>query len=193
MSQTLALPWQFISPANYWYFSRAAGIVAYVFIWSCVFTGILLKTKFVKKLGIAAEVNSAHNASARLGFYFVVFHITVLYFDSTVGSQVGQMLWPAMSHVENVGSVGLEIGKFALYAMVVLGVGFFTMRKHQAVVRLLHLLAYPAFFLALGHGILLGTDRNLAWLQMLYWFTGSAVVIAVWLRAMTYFAQPLEA
>ena len=47
--------------------------------------------------------------------------------------------------------------------------------------REIHYVSFAAYLLALGHGIMAGTDTSQVWAQLLYWSTGSLVLaLCLW-------------
>lgn len=171
MLQILASQLKLIPEINYWYFSRAAAIVAFAYLWFSVFTGVLLKTKLLAPLGISPMLYKAHNTSAKLSFYFAIFHVFILYYDSNLGYGLRALFLPLIGKGSQW---SIELGKWSLYCMLVLGIGVFVVRGVPA--RILHLCAYPCFFLALAHGLFAGTDVGLSWMQAVYWIAATSIV-----------------
>jgi len=190
MLQTLVLPWQFITDTDYWLLSRAASIVAFLFLWGAVLTGILLKTKLLNGSNLNASTRVAHYAMARLGFYLAIFHVLILRYDSYAGYDFGQLMFPM---VGNNSIWALEIGKWSLYATIIVGAVFFAFRKRTSLARWAHLLAYPAFFLALAHGLMLGPDTEVSWMQTIYEVTAGSVAMAGIYYVGTLFNKPIKA
>jgi DMSO/TMAO reductase YedYZ heme-binding membrane subunit len=58
--------------------------------------------------------------------------------------------------------------------------------------RRLHVLAVPAFTLALAHGVFAGTDTERPWMFAMYATTGLLVVFLTVVRALTYGYRPVR-
>lgn len=167
----LAVSFLSVFDLNYWELSRAAGIVAYLFLWLAIFSGLLSKTKMLQALGLAPWFMAVHHKSARLGLYFALFHPLMLLYDNYIKFTLADLLIPFHSTYR---PLYMSLGIFALYGMVFIITSPYFLRGRAF--GYWHLLTYPTYFFALWHGLSIGTDRSAVWLQGVYWITGSLIV-----------------
>ena len=173
MLEYLDLHFLSVFEVNYWNYSRATGIVAYLFLWLAIFSGLLSKTKILFSLGLASIFSDVHRKSACVSFYFVVFHALILSYDDYIRLTLIDLLIPFQSTYQ---SINMSMGILALYGIIlVIGSMFFLGGR---VFSCWHYLTYPVYFLALWHGINIGTDSPTEWMRMIYWSTGSLIVVA---------------
>ena len=87
--------------------------------------------------------------------------------------------------------IAITAGVIAMYAIVAVMVSSW-LRKPLGTVwwRRLHLMAVPAFTLALLHGVFAGTDTERPWMFTIYAATGLIVVFLTLVRAFTYGYRP---
>lgn len=160
----------FVEPST-WHITRAAGIMAYLFLWLAAVTGLLLSSRL---LGLAASpplLGAAHQWGAAWSLYATVVHAVILRYDHWVSFRWPDILLPFAS-TYRTGAVAL--GVYALYALVGVQVtSYLRARLGVATWRLAHALSVPAYVLALAHGVWAGTDTAQPWVQALYWSTGS--------------------
>jgi len=158
---------------NFWNLSRATGIVAYLFLLLAIVSGLLSKTKILLSVGFASIFSDVHRKSACASFYFVIFHALILSYDDYIKLTLIDLFIPFQSTYQ---SINMSMGILAFYGIIlVIGSMFFLGGR---VFGYWHILTYPVYFLALWHGINIGTDSPAEWMQMIYWSTGSLIVIA---------------
>jgi predicted ferric reductase len=145
-------------PKTWWYLSRASGLVAYALLALSMMLGLLLSTRFAKGWPGAATAFGLHEHASVLGLSFALFHAIVLLGDRHTPFTVAQLVLPFGAAYR---PVALGLGQLAFYGAVLL-VGSFYVRKRigQRAWRILHFASFAVFALALGHGLLAGTDRS---------------------------------
>jgi hypothetical protein len=156
---------------NYWYLSRAAGIVAYLLLWSALFSGLLLKTKMLNPIKLSPLLPGLHQLSTSWSLYFTVFHILLLRYDEYIKFNFEDLFVPFASTYQ---TFYLSFGILASYGLVLVIAGAYLFRRKAF--KFWHILTYPAFFLAWWHGFKLGTDTDAVWMQAIYWSTGGLTV-----------------
>lgn len=162
---------------NTWYITRAAGIMAYIFLWLAAVTGLLLSTRILGPVAPPPLLGAAHQWAAAWTFFATVVHIVILLYDPWVPFRWEDILLPFAS-AHRPGAVALGI--YALYALTGVQLTSY-LRSHLSpgVWRITHFLSIPAYVLALVHGVVIGTDTSALWVQALYWSTGTLFALLV--------------
>ncbi|HZK54394.1 MAG TPA: hypothetical protein VFC84_09415 [Desulfosporosinus sp.] len=173
MLEYLHLHFLSILEVNFWNYCRATGIVAYLFLWLAIFSGLLSKTKILFSIGLASLFSDVHRKSACISFCFVVFHALILLYDDYIKLNLIDLFIPFQSTYQ---SINISIGILAFYGIILVIVSMFFLGGKAFAYW--HFLTYPLYFLALGHGINIGTDSPAEWMQMIYWSTGSLIIVA---------------
>lgn len=171
-----------------WYITRAAGIMAYLFLWLAAVTGLLLSTRAPGPALPPPVLGAAHQWASAWSLYAAVVHAVILLYDHWVAFRWADLLLPFASAYR---TVPVALGVYALYGMAGVQVtSYLRARLGPGAWRRVHALSVPAFGLALAHGVATGTDTPAPWMQALYWSTGSlfaflfaARILAACLRA----------
>ncbi|WP_159081835.1 ferric reductase-like transmembrane domain-containing protein [Paenibacillus sp. CAA11] len=156
---------------NVWNTVRAAGITSYLLLFVSMIAGMMQGTPLVqgKRKG---TINLIHQASGWFGLLFGMVHGMVLYFDQHVGYQPLEILVPFMSHSHPILN---GLGTLVIYLMALLIISSDLMKCiGRKVWRSIHVLAFPAFVMALVHGLLLGSDSSDKGIRLMYAVTGGA-------------------
>lgn len=165
-----------VGPVNhtFWYLSRASGFLAYALLTLTVCLGLLVQTKLMDWLVARWQTFDLHQFTALLALGVVGFHILSLLGDQYAGFSLAQLFVPFLSTYRPV-EVALGIVGFYLFVMVV---GSFYARREigYASWRAIHYLTFGVFLLALGHGILAGTDSSTPWATLIYLGSGLLVL-----------------
>ncbi|MDP4126992.1 MAG: hypothetical protein Q8912_08625 [Bacillota bacterium] len=157
---------------NLWNLSRATAIVAYLYLWIATITGLLSKTKILLTVGLNSNLLTIHRKSACFSLNFIIFHALILSYDDYIKLKVKDLFIPFLSTYQ---TFNVTMGILAFYGIVLMiGSMFFLGGK---IFRFWHLLTYAAYFMALWHGINIGTDSSEGWMQIIYWTTGSLVIL----------------
>ena len=166
-----------------WTVIRAAGVGAYLALfltvsWGLIATTSLLSTRIAKSTSVLI-----HQVLGSVGLALLAVHLGGLLADRFVRFDVPDLLVPF--RVEKL-ATAVALGVFALYACVLVLLTSW-LRKGIGTVwwRRFHLLATPAFVLALMHGMLAGTDSARPWLWWTYLGTALVVVFLLLMRALT--------
>ncbi len=139
-----------------WIVLRAAGIAAYLMLWATVTWGLIGTTSLVGKRVARATATTIHQFLANTALLLLGVHIGGLLLDTYVRFAPIDILLPL--HTTHR-AVPVAIGIIGMYAFLVVLVTSW-IRKHLStrIWRAAHLLAVPAFALALVHGVFAGTD-----------------------------------
>jgi len=163
-----------------WNVTRAAAITSYLLLFISMPTGLTFKLPiFPKKM--QKIILNTHEATGWFGLLFGMVHGLVLVFDTEYTSYtIFNILIPFT--VEH-NAISLSLGIFAFYGFLLLVLSTDLLKKlGKRVWKAIHFLAFPTFFAALFHGLLMGTDSQTTWMVILYIFTGASVLILTVLR-----------
>ncbi|MDO7905957.1 ferric reductase-like transmembrane domain-containing protein [Paenibacillus sp. JX-17] len=157
-----------------WATTRAAGMTSYLLLFFSTAAGIMMSLKMLN--GRAKSILlTVHQSSGWFGLLFGMVHGTVLLFDQYVGYPAAELLIPFASHSHRWLN---GIGTLSLYAMLILVASSDLMKKlGRKVWRTIHFFAFPAYFMALVHGFMLGSDSHYSWARLMYFSTGCLIVL----------------
>jgi DMSO/TMAO reductase YedYZ heme-binding membrane subunit len=171
-----------------WILLRAAGIGAYVALFLSVAWGLVMTTGVVARRVSKPAANTFHAAVATCGLALLGVHLGLLLVDPYMPFRWNQVLVPMASTYR---PVAIAIGVGAMYLVVaVLATSWARKRIGTRWWRRIHLLATPAFVLALLHGLFAGSDSGQTWAIALYGATGSLTLFLVLVRGLTAGLRP---
>jgi DMSO/TMAO reductase YedYZ heme-binding membrane subunit len=135
--------------------------------------------------------NRFHASVASVGLALLAIHMILLLFHDFVPFRVLDLLVPMRSTFR---PIAITLGVVAMYAAVIVTVSSWLRGRFPTKTwRALHLLAIPAFILALLHGVFAGTDTNRPWMVLLYAGTALATLFLVIVRGLTVGYRPPRA
>ena len=160
-----------------WDGTRAAGFAGYLLLWGSTVLGVALHMRW--RFAAMTWMLEAHRITSTLALAFVAGHIAGLLVDPVERFDPWEVAIPLLSDYRP-----LQVG-FGVLALWLTGVVLVTTarasRLSYRVWRLSHYLAFPAYLLALLHGITAGTDGTDARAIALYASTASIVAASlVW-------------
>lgn len=169
-----------------WYFSRAAGTVAYTLLAGSTIWGLSLSTKVLQQSIPAALTLAIHNILSWLAVLLAGMHALALLWDNYYSYTVADLTIPFVGPYRP-GWVGLGIIGFYLMFMTAIS---FSFRRQigQKRWRQLHYASFAVYVLATVHGALAGTDSGNVGMQLLYWGSGTVVLLWTIYRLMTRLA-----
>jgi DMSO/TMAO reductase YedYZ heme-binding membrane subunit len=171
-----------------WILLRAAGIGAYLMLFMSVAWGLIATTAIVTKRVSKPAANMFHQFTATTGLVLLALHLGILLIDAYMPFKVLDLLVPMHATFR---PVAITAGVIAMYAVVAVTVSSWIRKKLSTKVwRGIHLLAVPAFTLALAHGVFSGTDTERWWMWGMYALTGLLVVFLVLVRGLSYGYRP---
>ncbi|MGZ8566937.1 MAG: ferric reductase-like transmembrane domain-containing protein [Actinomycetota bacterium] len=172
-----------------WVLIRAAGIGGYIALFLSVAWGLVSSTGVITKRMSKPSSNRFHASVASVGLALLAIHMILLLFHDFVPFQVLDLLVPMRSTFR---PIAITLGVIAMYAAVIVTVSSWLRGRFPTKTwRALHLLAIPAFILALLHGVLAGTDTNRPWMVLLYAGTALVTLFLVIVRGLTVgYRQP---
>jgi sulfoxide reductase heme-binding subunit YedZ len=171
-----------------WIMLRAAGIAAYLMLWATVSWGLIGTTALVGKRISRATAITVHQFMATAAFLLIGVHIGGILLDTFVRFTPLDVALPLHTTYK---SVPVALGIVSMYSVAVVLISSWA-RKHLSTKwwRRLHLLAVPAFALALVHGVFTGTDTVRSWMWWGYVATGGSVLFLMLTRAFTVGLRP---
>lgn len=162
-----------------WDTTRALALTSYLLLFISVVAGIFQSLK-VMPPSSRANLAIMHTLCGWLGFLFGLTHGLVLLFDTFVGYTITEILVPFTAK-KNPVEIGL--GVLSLYMVFLLVISSDLLKNlGKKVWRSIHFLAFPAFLLALYHGVSIGTDTAVPGIKLLYVISGSVVAFLVVIR-----------
>jgi sulfoxide reductase heme-binding subunit YedZ len=171
-----------------WVWLRAAGVGAYVALFLSVAWGLVSTTGVVTKRVSKASSNRFHASIATSGLALLAVHLVLLLIHDFVPFDLLDLLVPVRSSYR---PFGVTLGIVSMYAVVLVAVTSWVRgRMSTRAWRAIHLLAVPAFILALLHGVFVGTDTERPWMFAIYAVTGVATLFLVLVRGLTAGYRP---
>lgn len=164
----------------FWFVSRAAGVVGYLFLWASTIWGILMSSKALKDLVSGPLAFTLHNVTAWLALGFSAMHAWALLGDRVVSfSPVGILLPFAASYEPAL----TGLGTLSLYVGLLVSLSFYVSKQiGYRAWRLLHVLSYLMFVGVTLHGMILGTDSNTLLMQVIYLLACGSVLFLTLFR-----------
>lgn len=166
-----------------WLLTRSAGVGAYLMLYLTVAWGLLATTSLVAKRVSKRSSTLFHGFVASAGLLLLALHLIGLLLDRFVPFELLDLLVPYRASYRPFANT---LGIVAMYAtVVVVASSWVRKRLRPALWRAIHLLAVPAFAMALLHGVLAGSDSARVGMTLLYWITGCSVLFLVIVRGLT--------
>jgi predicted ferric reductase len=167
---------------SFWYLSRATGFVAYLLLWGSVTWGLLLSTGMGRAWLRPPQLLDAHQFLSAAGAGFACFHSLVLMGDRYVSFPLRAVIVPFGGSYE---PLLVALGQIAAWLCLLL-IASFHVRRHIGgrAWRRLHYASFMAFWLAVAHGLLLGTERTTVWANFVYLTTASVVTFLTFSRVL---------
>lgn len=163
-----------------WDMTRSAAWSSYLLLWASVITGVGVNLRFHPGVGKQALVFEIHRMTGTLGLTVALVHGFALLFDRYLTFHVWDIFVPLTSDYRPV-QVGLGVLALWLLFAVLLST-WFAGWVPGAVWRAIHYLSYPAFALALVHGLTAGSDTQHWPTHVIYSLTVGALLGAIFLR-----------
>lgn len=167
-----------------WILLRAAGVGAFVMLFLSVVWGLISTTGVVTRRVSKPAGNHFHAVVGAAGLALLGIHLVLLVLDEYMPFAVADVMVPLRASYRPV-AVGL--GVVAMYAMVLITMSSWVRsRLSTRLWRGIHVLAVPAFVVALLHGVFAGSDTARPAAFALYGASGLLVLFLVLVRALTY-------
>jgi methionine sulfoxide reductase heme-binding subunit len=167
-----------------WFTARGAGLAAMLMLTIATALGALGSMR-LRSAGTRVIVQYVHRTAAVLGLALIVVHVGTLVLDSKSHVSLAGALIPFAAHYRPSAVAFGSIAMYLFLFVAALGVARGRLAASPlgaATWRGLHLLAYPAWAIAIVHGLMAGTDRTQKWVALLTVGCIVAVMIAVFCR-----------
>ena len=162
-------------PKAYWFLSRASALVAYGLLWLAMVFGLLMSGRLAPARPGGASTFELHQHASLLGLAFALFHALILMGDAYIHYGLRQVLVPFSSSGFKPLWVGL--GQVGIYLLAIITFSFYVRPLiGRQLWRLIHMLSFVLFALALGHGLYSGSDSQQGWVKAIYWASGIVVL-----------------
>jgi sulfoxide reductase heme-binding subunit YedZ len=144
-----------------WTTSRAAGLAALITSSLAISCGLLMALRIPGLRRRAPELRAAHQALANATFALIGVHAISLLLDPVLRPGLAGLLVPFAAPYRPVATA---LGQIAAYGMFALGATFYVRRRVGARRwRSAHRWLPLFWLLAVGHGLLVGTDATTTW------------------------------
>ncbi len=161
-----------------WYLGRGSGLVAEVVLTLVVVLGAVSSVAGGRNpIQRRLLLQGLHRQLTLAGLVLLVVHIVTLVMDRYVDLDVLDVFVPFGSSYR---TLWLGLGTLAVDALIAIVVT--SLLRHRMSIRLwrgTHLLSYAAWAMAVGHGIMAGTDRTSPAVRMLAIGCAAAVAVAL--------------
>jgi sulfoxide reductase heme-binding subunit YedZ len=174
---------------TWWFLARAAGFMALVASTAAVCLGASASASSpstrLRRREPRLVLQFAHRSAAVVSLALLALHAVLLVLDRHVALSVPGALVPFTAGYRGV---ALGLGTLAMYCFIVVALTGAARGRLAGSPRAarwwrpVHALAYVAWPLAMGHGLLAGTDTMRWWAWCLYGGSAIAVTLALWLR-----------
>lgn len=181
-----------------WYLARAAGMIALLAFTMSVALGALGADSALPRDGRSSSVAAreraldrrilrqlAHRSAALVGLGALGLHVLLILVDSFSGVSLTGAIIPFTA---SYAAFAVGLGTIAVYVFVLVALSGLQRARAASSLgttrawRWVHGLAYGGWVLAMGHGILAGTDTGTLWSTAIYAACAIAVAAAVWTR-----------
>ena len=167
-----------------WFTARGAGLAAMLVLTVATALGALGS---IRTLSPATRViiQYVHRTAAGLGLALIAVHVSTLLLDAKAHISLAGALVPFAAHYR---PNAVALGSSAMYLLLlVAALGAARGRLASSPVgaatwRSLHVLSYPAWAIAVLHGLLAGTDRSQPWVVLLTISCVTSVLLAAFIR-----------
>jgi cytochrome b561 len=174
-----------------WTLIRAAGAGAYLMLFLSVAWGLAATTAPFGKRVSKASAATLHQTMSTVGLVLLGLHLVALSADRFMPFSLAELTIPMASEYR---PVAVAFGIASMYVTVfVVVASLLRARIGTATWRRTHLLAVPAFVLALVHGVFAGSDGARPWMFWVYVSTGLIVLFLLVVRGLTAGYRPARA
>ena len=171
-----------------WYLNRSTGLVLLVLLTGVVVLGTLATRGTAASRPPRFVVQSLHRNLALLTVVALALHVATAVLDEFVDIRWWQAVLPWELQYE---PLWLALGILAVDLLVAVTVTSLLRTRLQVETwRWVHLTAYAAWSLSMVHGLLIGTDSEAGWAQVMYGGCAAAVAVAVLVRAFRRHPEP---
>jgi DMSO/TMAO reductase YedYZ heme-binding membrane subunit len=170
-----------LSPAVWWYVTRASGLVAWALLAGTLLWGVALSTRLLGDRPRAPWLTDLHRGVAGLACAFTGLHLVALVADSFVHFDVVDLLVPLASEWR---PVPVALGVVGLWGLVAVQATSLARRRlSKRAWHRVHLTSYATLWLVSLHAALAGTDTTNPVVRVVAITTLALVLFATTYRA----------
>jgi sulfoxide reductase heme-binding subunit YedZ len=163
-----------------WYLTRSTGVVAMLLLTASLVLGIVEVERISSTTWPRFAIDALHRYVSLLALAVVVVHVLTTVLNTFTSIGIAEAFLPLMSSYR---SVWLGLGAAAFDLMIAVTVtGMLRKRLPPQGWRLVHLLSYLCWPLALLHGLATGSDATSAWMIAVSLLCLASVLAAVGVR-----------
>ena len=169
------------APSPLWYISRGAGFVGLALLGAIAVLGLMTasQTRLSARLPRFITVET-HRSLSLLAVVVLSIHIITAMMDPFVPITLLDVFIPFVSTYRPLwigfGAIAIDIG------IAVLITSLIRIKMKQRTWKIVHLLAYIAFFASIVHGLGTGSDSRFLLGKVFYLVVGAAFLITAWIR-----------
>ncbi len=149
-----------------WYIGRGSGITAYILLTVSVVLGIALSRRWYSSHWPRMVVDELHRWLTVTFYVFIVIHVVTMWIDPFTHFKLTDVTVPFASTYR---PLWLSLGIIGAELAVASGASVWVRKwiGYRAW-HVLHLMAYPIFFMSLLHGVGTGSDTKTTWMTAIY-------------------------
>lgn len=161
-----------------WFLLRSTGVVALLLLTVAVVLGIAGPA--IRRPALRLATVAGHSTAAAAGVILLLGHVALAVADSYVDVSAIAVIVPGMSKWQ---PLWIGVGALSLDLLLVVAISSALRRRAPLLWWRLHVLSYPAWLLAWGHSISVGTDRTAGWMPAISVTSAICVAAACAVRA----------
>ena len=158
-----------------WHVIRAAGLTAYLLLFLTTTVGLLLSLRIIPGKDRLAVIN-VHKTIAMTGLVFALLHLSALLFETHIHFSLADVFIPFWSSYQTRNTALGVIVFYAMAIVILISIPVIMKKMGYRIWRSIHSFAFLCYWIALYHGVVLGTDSHNGLVLMMYIFTGLIVV-----------------
>lgn len=156
-----------------WSTMKAAGLTSYILLFVAMMAGMLQSFPAINRVN-KNRLHVVHQFSGWFGLLFGLLHGLVLVFDQNVQFSLSEIFIPFSSDND---TILVSLGILSFYILLFIMLSFDVLKIiGKKLWRAIHFLSFPAYVLALLHGMVLGSDTQNSGFLWLYMITGAIIV-----------------
>ncbi|MFA7480138.1 MAG: hypothetical protein WC314_06490 [Vulcanimicrobiota bacterium] len=166
----------------FWYLSRSSGLVAYALLWLSTLAGLLMSGR--ARLLPGRTAMELHKMASGTALAFALFHGLVLSGDRYMNWSLSDLLVPLTTSYQ---PFWLAAGQLSLtFSVALLASSALRQSLGNKAWRVLHYIAFLAYWLALGHALVMGSDTGHPLVSGFYLLSGGSILwlttARIWIR-----------
>jgi sulfoxide reductase heme-binding subunit YedZ len=157
-----------------WYISRSTGIVAYLFAWLSMITGLMVTSRQAQLWPGVVHTNDLHRQASVVSLLMSLVHVIIL-----MGNKYLNYTWISLFIPDLNGTyapIAIGIGQIALPVSIIVTLSAEWRSALGKAWRWIHMGAFGVFVASTIHGIYSGSDTRIPFISGMYIVTTCSVV-----------------